>query len=181
LDALARKSAAFVRPATDAKHGALAGRLGCVVDLVTGLFRAVAYDSDPTSNERHRLEPLAATLPAGSLVVLDRGYFAFDLFEALGARYLYFVTRLKDGVTYRVVHPLVVTARYRDQLVWLGGAASTEAMTWPVRLVEVLGADGAWRRYVTNVWDPALLPAAAVVQVYETRWTIERAFAAIKR
>lgn len=181
LDALARKCDAFARPAPQAKFVSLAGRLGCVVDVTTGLFRAVAYDSDPTSHERHRLVPLTATLPAGALVVLDRGYFAFDLFDALGERFLYFVTRLKDGVVWRVAHTFVATPTYRDQLVWLGGAQSTEAMRWPVRLVEVQVADGTWWRYVTNVWEPTLLPAAALVSLYETRWTIERMFAALKR
>lgn len=180
LDALARKSDTFVRPATDRIYAPLAGRLGCVVDVVTGLFRAVAYDSDPTSHERHRLAPLAATLPAGACVVLDRGYFAFDLFDALSRRFLYFVTRMKEGVGWRDVHTFVDAPGYRDRLVWLGGDYN-EAMEWPVRLIEVARPDGTWWRYVTNVWDPALLPAPTVVAVYATRWTIERAFAAIKR
>ncbi len=181
LDALARKSESFVRPATHPKYVPLAGRLGCVVDVVTGLFHAVAYDSDPTSHERHRLEPLAATLPAGALVVLDRGYFAFDLFDALSARFLYFITRMKEGVVWRTVHTFVDTPHYRDRLVWLGGEKSTEAMQWPVRLVEIQRPDQTWWRYVTNVWDPCILDAVTIVQIYATRWTIERAYAAIKR
>jgi hypothetical protein len=179
LDAVARKSDAFPHVATGAATG-LGGRVGAAVDLVTGLIRAVAYDTDAGGNERHRLLPLVRALPAGALVVFDLGYFAFDLFDALGAHFTYFVTRMKGRVEHRVAHTFVDALDYRDQLVWLGSDAGTEQMRWPVRLVEVRVA-GAWWSYVTNVWDPVRLPATHVLRIYEARWSLERTFAALKR
>ena len=179
LDAVARKSDAFPHVATGNASG-LGGRVGAAVDLVTGLIRAVAYDTDAGGNERHRLLPLVGALPAGSLVVFDLGYFAFDLFDALGAQFTYFVTRMKGRVEHRVVHTFVDALDYRDQIVWLGGEASTEQMRWPVRLVQVRVAN-TWWSYVTNVWDPDLLPATHVLRIYEARWNLELVFAALKR
>ena len=179
LDAVARKSDAFPHVASGKLSG-LGGRVGAAVDLVTGLIRAVAYDTDAGGNERHRLLPLVGALPAGSLVVFDLGYFAFDLFDALGEHFTYFVTRMKGRVEHRVEHTFVEAPEYRDRIVWLGGDASTERMRWPVRLIEVRVRD-TWWSYITNVWDPTLLPAVHALRIYEARWSLERAFAAIKR
>jgi hypothetical protein len=180
LDALARKADAAARVARGTA-AALGGRLGCALDLLTGRLCAVAYDSDAGSNERHRFGPLLDGLAAGTLVVFDRGYFAFDLLADVSARFLYYVTRWKDGVSYRVAHTLVATPRYRDELVWLGGGpAATEALAWPVRRVAVAVAPDVWHVYVTNVWDPRVLPADRLVRLYAARWSIERAFAVLK-
>ena len=181
LDDLARKADLAARVGRG-KNATLAGRLGCALDLLTGRLIAVAFDSDAGSNERHRLLPLVDTLPAGALVVFDRGYLAFDLLAGLNARYLYWLTRWKEGVAYRVAHSLVVTPRYRDELVWLGSDApgATEALAWPVRRIAVAVAPDVWHVWLTNVWDPQLLPAASAARLYEARWSIERAFATLK-
>jgi hypothetical protein len=42
-------------------------------------------------------------LPAGSIIVMDRGYLDFSLFSRLHAKGILFVTRLKRGMRYRVV------------------------------------------------------------------------------
>jgi len=179
LDKVLRKSEAFPHVATGKATG-LGGRVGAAVDLVTGLIRAIAYDTDAGGNERHRLLPLVRALPVGSLVVFDLGYFAFDLFDALGEHFTYFVTRMKGRVAHRVVHTFVDALDYRDQLVWLGSDGGKAQMRWPVRLFEVR-VGNAWWSYVTNVWEPTLLPALNAVRIYEARWSLERTFAALKR
>jgi Transposase DDE domain len=179
LDKVLRKSDAFPHVA-EGKATGLGGRVGAALDLVTGLIRAVAYDTDAGGNERHRLLPLVQALPVGSLVVFDLGYFAFDLFDALGEHFTYFVTRMKGRVAHRVVHTMVDALDYRDQLVWLGSGGGKAQMRWPVRLIEVrVGND--WWSYVTNVWEPSLLHPMDAVRIYEARWSLERTFAALKR
>ena len=49
-----------------------------------------------------------------------------------------------------------------------------------MRLIEVLFGN-KWRRYLTNELDSEQLPAHYLVALYRRRWTIERAYATIKR
>lgn len=181
LDALARKSKALkATPEGRYAEATLGGRLGCVLDLVDRTFVALAHDTASQSNERNRLLPLVETLEAGSLVVLDRGYFAFDAFDALSERFIYWITRFKIGVKFDVLATLVDAPLYRDRIVHLGSERGTDRGRWPVRLVE-LRIDGEWWQYVTNVWDPRMLPADRLWRLYGHRWTIEVAFASVKR
>lgn len=181
LDALVRKSKALkATPEGRFAEATLGGRLGCVLDLVDRTFVSLSYDTASTSNERNRLLPLVETLEAGSLVLLDRGYFAFDSLDALSERFVYWLTRFKAGVKFDVLATLVDAPLYRDRIVHLGSDKGTDRGRWPVRLVE-LRIDGEWWQYVTNVWDPRMFPADRVWRLYSRRWTIEVAFAAVKR
>src|SRR5688500_331432 len=67
----------------------------------------------------------------------------------------------------------------RDRVVRLGRYRSNPC-AHPVRLAEVR-VDGAWRGYLTNVPDPAVLTPADVVDRYGRRWRIEEAFHLAKR
>jgi hypothetical protein len=178
LDALARKVgwlAALPKGAPET----LAGRLGCLLDLTTGKLAEVLYDDDSAANEKTHLRPLLERLVAGSLVVMDLGYFAFELFDWMHQRGLVFVLRLKARVTYRIDRVLADRPLYRDRIVYLGTADKGDRCATPMRLVE-LCLDGVWWSYLTNELDPARLPAEAVWAVYGERWPLEVSFAAIK-
>jgi hypothetical protein len=179
LDALARKLDSL-KAFDKGDYGTLGGRLGCTYDLIHRTFVAFAHDTDSTSNERHRLESLVADLSAGALVVFDLGYFAFDLFDRLSERFVYFVTRLKDKVVVTPVATLADGPYYRDRIVFLGGDKSTERTAHPVRLIEFKMGE-VWWRFVTNVCDPRMLPADRVWKIYAERWSIEVAFFVVKR
>ena len=157
----------------------LAGRLGCLLDLTTGKLAEVLYDDDSGANEKTHLRPLLQRLTAGSLVVMDLGYFCFELFDWMHQQQLVFVTRLKAKVTYRVDRVLADRPLYRDRLIVLGTAPKGDRCATTMRLVE-LCLDGKWLSYLTNELDPQRLPAEAVWALYGERWTIEMAFAAIK-
>lgn len=177
LDALARKTRALAALPRGA-HATLGGRLGAALDLRTGELAAVLYDADSDANERNHLLPLLEALGSGALVVLDLGYFSFPLFDAISERFTYFVTRMHAPVTYVVRTVLADRPLYRDRVVWLG--AHKDRGAHPVRLVEVK-LDGVWHAWLTNVLDPRMLPAPNVWALYAQRWSIETAFAAIKR
>jgi IS4 transposase len=58
----------------------------------------------------------------------------------------------------------------------------------PMRVVQVLveptetkGKAAKWRSYLTNVVDPARLPAEHVAELYAERWHMEDAFNTVKR
>jgi len=178
LDALLRKTAALKAHAKGSPP-TLGGRLGALLDLTTGRFAELLYDSDSAANEKTHFRPLVERMPAGSLFVFDLGYFAYPTYDFFTERYCYFVTRLHSHMSFTVHAVLADTPHYRDRLVWPGKYKADRA-AYPVRLVEVL-VDGKWLSYVTNVWNPTMLTPVAIWALYAQRWTIEQAFFAIKR
>lgn len=178
LDALARKVATLAQHPKGAPE-TLAGRLGAALDLVTGQVAAVLYDTDALANEKNHLLPLVEVLGAGALVVMDLGYFSFALFDALSERYVYWVSRLRAKTSMVVIATLADRPGYRDRIVYLGAWAADRA-AYPVRCVE-LEVDGTSYAWLTNVLEPRMLSAADLWALYGQRWTIEVAFAALKR
>lgn len=178
LDALMRRTKALKKFAKGAME-TLGGRLGCALDLSTGAYAEVLYDSDSEANEKNHIRPLLEHLGAGNMYVFDLGYFAFPFFDYLTERFCYFVSRLRSKTSYKIIQTLVEGPHYRDQIIYLGKYRADRA-AHPVRLVE-LRIDGTWWRYITNMLNPEVLPAEQIWTLYAQRWTIEKSFAAVKR
>ena len=178
LDALARKSKLLQQYPKGAMV-TLGGRLGCILDLVTGKFAEILYDPDSAANEKNHARPLIERIGQGGLYVFDLGYFAFPFLDYLTEGKNWFVTRMRAKTSFKVIHVMAENTHYRDRLVWLGKYAADRA-AYPVRLVE-LQINGEWWGYLTNVLDPQRLDAAAVWALYNQRWNIEKSFATVKR
>jgi len=178
LDALVRRTKAL-KPFSKGSMDTLGGRLGCALNLSTGLFAEIVFDQDARANEKNHIRPLVERLEAGSLYVFDLGYFSFPFFDYLTSHYCYFVSRLRTKTTFTVLQVLNDGPAYRDRIVHLGKYRA-DCTAYPVRLVDLF-IDGVWYSYITNVLDPKLLPAVNVWTVYGQRWTIEKSFAAVKR
>jgi hypothetical protein len=157
-------------------HG---GTVEAVLDLATKLPVQLWLDPDPAANDKRFLDRIEALLPVGGLVVVDRGFWSFPFFDWLTDHQRWFVTRLRGGTAQQVERVLTRTATVRDRIVRVGPYRSNPC-AHPVRLVEVQ-RDGRWRRYLTNVLDPTVLPTADVVDLYGRRWRIEDAFLLTKR
>ena len=158
---------------------ALGGTLEAVLDLATKLPVRLWLDPDPTANDKRFLDRIKATLTPGTLLVLDAGYYAFPFFDWLTDHSCGFVIRARTVRAETMVRVLHDSAQVRDRIVKLGRYRSNPC-THPVRVVEVkIGA--AWRPYLTNVLDPAVLSVSDVVDLYGRRWKIEEAFLVTKR
>jgi hypothetical protein len=178
LDALARKSK-ILQQYPKGSMETLGGRLGCILDLVTGKFAEVLYDPDSAANEKNHARPLIERLGHGALYVFDLGYFAFPFLDYLNDRKCFFVTRMRAKTSFKVIADLAQGSKYRDRIIWLGKYRADQA-AYPVRFVE-LKINGKWWGYLTNVLDPQLLDAGAVWALYSQRWNIEKSFATVKR
>lgn len=178
LDALARKTK-WLKGFKKGAPETLGGRLGCALDLVTGCFAEVLYDSDSAANEKNHFWPLVERLGTGAMYVFDLGYFSFPMFDGLTERFCFFVSRLRAKTSLVPLQTLVDTPVYRDRIVYLGKHRADRA-AHPVRLVELL-IGTTWYSYVTNVLDPKMLPADKLWALYSQRWSIEMSFAALKR
>ena len=157
----------------------LGGRLACALDLVTCQFAGILYTTNSTENEKAHVRPLLEGLGAGNMYIFDLGYFSFQFFDYLTERHSYFISRLKDKITYKTIYTLAENSNYRDRVVYLGKYRSDQG-AYPVRLVEIL-IENKWYAYVTNVLSPKKLNAGSIFVLYKQRWNIEMTFAAIKK
>jgi len=166
-------------PAAEGSVRPLAGRLHTVFDLRRQLFRTVLPTDLPYENERVAAPDLIASLPPRSLLVFDRGYLSFPLFDALTDGGRWFVTRLPATTTVTVAHVLTRTREVEDLLVFLGKHRADRSKHL-YRLVTITSGFGV-RRYLTNVRKAKRLTPAQIVRLYARRWDIELAFKLVKR
>ncbi len=166
----------LLREATESRLG---GKVLALLDLPSKLPVQVWWEADAAVNEKAFLEQVKATLTAHTLLLLDRGFYAFPFFDWLTAHRMGFITRARDLMAYEVQTVLVETPRVRDRIIALGQYRSNPCQH-PLRLVEVC-VGGTWHRYLTNVLDPSVLSTADVADLYGRRWRIEEAFLLAKR
>ena len=183
LDQMARLLPALrALPARDA--GLLGGTLAGVFDLRLQQWRRVAYRTDACQNEKVIARDMVADLPVGSLIVAgcplgSIGYFGFQWFDDLTDAGYWWVSRLRAGTSYAVIHPYYQDGETFDGLVWLGKHRADRAKH-AVRLVQFRVGEHL-HAYLTNVRDPRLLPMAEVARVYGRRWDFELAIKLVKR
>jgi hypothetical protein len=154
----------------------LAGRMMALLDLTTRLPRRLWYDADPAGHDTRFWSRLHGAIPAGALLIIDRGFTDFAQWAALSARGVTWLTRAKSNLKYEVAQVLVHTANLQDRVVWVGQGATRQQ----VRLIEIQ-ARGTVYRYLTNALDPQALPTAQAPALYAQRWRVEDAFAIAKR
>ena len=120
-------------------------------------------------------------LPAGSIVVFDRGYNDYLWFTELTLLDVGFVTRMKESSLYEVVESRTPHGKgvLRDEIVTIRTKHS-EVDQHPVRLrrIEFVDPEGKEYVFLTNRLD---LAAATIAEIYRQRWQIELFFKAIKQ
>lgn len=120
-------------------------------------------------------------LPAGSVVVFDRGFYDYQLFNLLNQKKIRFVTRLKRDILYTVVERYAVregTGVTSDQIIRLQGK---KAQRYDLVLRRVGYRDpetGKHYIFLTNALD---LAASTIAELYRDRWQIELFFKWIKQ
>ncbi len=157
----------------------LPGKLAGVFDLRRQQWRRFELIAESTQNEKVAARGLLDGLARGTLVVADLGYFGFAWFDTLSNRGLWYVSKLRQRTSYRVVQTFSQHGDTFDGLVWLGAYRSDQAEHL-VRLVQYRHGREL-RQYITNVRDPRQFPLADIVAVYGRRWDIEIAIRLIKQ
>jgi hypothetical protein len=175
LDTLLRKTG-LVR---EGDGPILAGRMAALLDVITRLPRQVWYEEDQQAHDQRFWDRALAALDAGMLLLFDLGFLNFTRFDALTDAGVWFLTRKEERTVTSIQQVLRKTDTLRDQIVRLGSSKASQCAHL-VRLVE-WQHHGKWHHYLTNVLDPAMLPAEYVVALYWQRWRIEDSFNVIKR
>jgi hypothetical protein len=172
LDALVRKIGLL----QDMPENPLAGRMAALLNLCTRLPEKIWYESDPKAHDQRLWGDILSVLKAGSLLIFDKGYINFTIFNQLTQAKVKFITRAKTNLVYHLERAIVQSASVHDYLVWIG----KEETRQKIRLIEVQYR-GKWYRYMTNELDDKKLPTAYVVALYWQRWRIEEAYNIVKR
>jgi DDE family transposase len=175
LEALFKKVGAL-RGAEEHPHG---GTLLGLLDLPSKLPVQVVWDAKTTTGERGLFDQLKDAVPPRTLLLMDRGFYGFPLFDWCTEHQVSFITRTRSDASYTVTQVLQETESVRDTLIQFGQFRSNPCRH-PLRLVEIHTTQG-WHQYLTNVLTPEVLTAQDVAALYEHRWRIEEAFALVKR
>jgi hypothetical protein len=167
-----------------AKHRRRKAAAKCHVrlNLQTFLPRFAIVDTAGEHDNR-RAHELCAGVQAGEIVIFDKAYVDFAHLADLSMREVFWVTRAKDNLCYRVVRKLQHGRAgniLRDDLIQLTGPA---AQAYPVtlrRVVALVEVDGELREmaFLTNnvEWS-----AQTIADLYRCRWSIEVFFKELKQ
>lgn len=122
------------------------------------------------------------TLPAGSIVVVDRAYCDFNLFSQWNNSGVFFVTRLKGNATYEVVEnqPLLQRGNVlADQIIRFTGPKTR--LKYPGLLRRVVVWDEENQRQIELLTNHLRFGATTISQIYRDRWEIELFFKVLKQ
>jgi hypothetical protein len=153
------------------------------LDLQSFLPRFAIIDT-AGDHDNHRAREVCAGIKAGEIVIFDKAYFDLEHLRSLEERGVFWVTRAKDNLKYRVTQrrqkkpagPIL-----RDDVITFKVPRSRAQYRMPLRRVEALvEIDGRERVlvFLTNHldWSPA-----TVADLYRSRWAIEVFFKQIKQ
>jgi hypothetical protein len=153
------------------------------LDLQSFLPRFAIVDT-ARHNDAKRAREVCAGVKAGEIVIFDKAYVDFAHLADLCLRQVFWVTRAKDNLSYKVVRryqKAAVGKILRDDLIRLKTTASRkdypELMRRIVALVEVDGRE-IEMVFLSNNWEWS---AASIVELYRCRWQIEVFFKQIKQ
>ena len=122
------------------------------------------------------------TLPPGAIVVMDRGYNDYTLFNDWCDREVSFVTRMKDNAVYEVLERRELPEQgpiRRDELILLSGSGAQEKCPHVLRRIVVW--DPKKEREIVLLSNILGLAATTVAGLYKARWQIELFFKALKQ
>ena len=153
------------------------------LDLQSFLPRFAIVDT-ARHNDAKRAREVCAGVKAGEIVIFDKAYVDFAHLADLSVREVFWITRAKDTLSYRVERRFQKGSAgkiLRDDVIRLKVAASRqdypEVLRRIVALVEVDGREVEMVFLTNNLeWS-----AASVIELYRCRWQIEVFFKQIKQ
>jgi IS4 transposase len=121
-------------------------------------------------------------LLAGSIIVMDRGYNDYKLFDFWAEKGIFFVTRLKENADYSVVQKQTVPQNRNilsDQLIRFTGYYAQKHCPHILRRVVVW--DKKKQCEIVLLTNHLEFGASTISEIYKDRWQIELFFKALKQ
>lgn len=145
-----------------------------------GLLPAFAVITASKCHDAHAAR--AFHLPTGSIAVFDRGYTDFRWFNSLNEQAVFFVTRVRRDLAYRVIERHKAdraSGISSDQTIELTGKRARLAGLTTLRRVGYY--DPATKRHYVFLTNHFALSATTIAAVYKSRWQVELFFKWIKQ
>lgn len=168
-----------------AKHRRRKAAAKCHVRLnLQSFLPQFAIVDTAREHDNVRARELCAGVRAGEIVIFDKAYVDFEHLADLAMRDVFWVTRAKDNLEYRVVRKFQrgqVGNILADDLIELTTACSHKAYpNWMRRVVALVEIDGEVREmvFLTNNLEWS---AQSVAELYRCRWSIEVFFKELKQ
>jgi len=118
---------------------------------------------------------------AGTILLFDRGFIDYAWFNRLTTDGVWFITRVKADMRYKVIRSTTVqndSEAVRDDLVRMTGRRTRQKYPEPLRVVTIEKATGERFQFLTN--NMSLAPAT-IALAYKDRWEIENFFKILKQ
>ena len=183
-------------------------RRGAKAHIHFEVLKGAPVAAQVTEGNASEIERLRASLEAGRLYVVDRGFRSLDLLQGIVEADSSFVARWHENVVYEQIEARELTVEAReagvtsDRVVWLGYEKIRHRLSAPVRLVEVhvpaqaprglgypvkrVASKKTFRRPVGEAYTMYLvtdrldLPADVIALIYRHRWQVELFFRVLK-
>jgi len=122
------------------------------------------------------------TFAPGTIVVIDRGYLDYALYQRWTVTDVGFVTRPRTNMLYEVLERRPVPSRgpvLSDEVIRLTSPHAADRCTGPLRQVTIW--DETQQRSLTFLTNLMHLAASTIAAIYQERWQIELLFKALKQ
>jgi hypothetical protein len=147
---------------------------------MAGYFPSWAYVSQGSMHDVRMAQSLV--FEPKTIVVMDRAYTDYRLFEDWTCAGVFFVTRLKDNAAYKTIqrYPVIDGSGVkRDSQIKFTGSTSRKNCPSPLRRIEYWDAEQKRTLvFLTNIFH---LSASTIALLYKERWQIEIFFRALKQ
>jgi hypothetical protein len=141
-----------------------------------GHIPAFATVTDAKTHESRIAQALE--LPKGSIVVFDKGFISYPWFRTLGAKSIFFVTRLKRNAAYKLLERRPVnrkTGVTSDHIIEVANRGK------PLRLRRIGYRDPESGKHYEFLTNHFRLSPKTIADIYKDRWQIELFFKEIKQ
>ncbi|WP_083517788.1 IS4 family transposase [Desulfomicrobium orale] len=141
-----------------------------------GHIPAFATVTDAKTHESRIAQ--AMELPKGSIVVFDKGFTSYPWFRILGAKGVFFVTRLKRNAVFKLLERRLVnrkTGVTSDHIIEVSSRGKS------LRLRRIGYRDQETGKHYEFLTNHFRLSAKTIADIYKDRWQIELFFKEIKQ
>jgi len=118
----------------------------------------------------------------GTVVAMDRAYVDYEMFDRWTNKGVWFVTRAKDNINYRIVKNRDLPSRgnvLSDREIVVAGYYSRQKLQHRLRRIVIWDAEN--ERKIVLLTNHMHFAASTVSGIYKERWQIELFFKAIKQ